>query len=240
MATKPILHRLLYFARDTVWRSLFPVLRENVRGQVLDVGGWDFFTTAVEKGVTFEMWTNLEPDPDRPLPIEDPRYKLVCGDGCAMPFDDESFDTVLNIQVLEHVLEPLAMVSECARVLKPGGRVVFLIPQTGVLHLEPHHYYNFTPFWIRQAMERYGLCIERHDPLGGVWKTEASHLFYFLYGLIRRRLRSPIGIKRPVAFYLLLPFMSLYTLLNIPICLFFGLADLPEEANNHLVVARKL
>lgn len=40
-----------------------------------------------------------------------------------LPFDDASFDGVIVKDVLEHVLEPVAVVREIARVLRPGGRV---------------------------------------------------------------------------------------------------------------------
>ena len=35
--------------------------------------------------------------------------------------------------VLEHVLEPEAVVSECARVLRPGGRMVAYVPWDGAV-----------------------------------------------------------------------------------------------------------
>ena len=49
-----------------------------------------------------------------------------------IPYDDESFDFVLNNQVLEHVENLDEVVSEFYRVLKPGGRVLSLFPDRGV------------------------------------------------------------------------------------------------------------
>ena len=107
--------RLLYLARDFRSRKLFEVLRRHSQGEVLDIGGWDFFLTARAKGVPFERWTCLEAGPDRLLEPRDARFSLVHGDGCAMDFPDASFDTVLCVQVLEHVLEPLRMMDEIER-----------------------------------------------------------------------------------------------------------------------------
>lgn len=42
--------------------------------------------------------------------------------GETLPFPDCSFDYVISLQVLEHVRDPAAIVSEMLRVLKPGGR----------------------------------------------------------------------------------------------------------------------
>ena len=54
------------------------------------------------------------------------------GEDGAIPFPDASFDLIVNNQVLEHVLDLDRVLSEFARVLKPGGRVLSLFPDRGV------------------------------------------------------------------------------------------------------------
>jgi len=49
-----------------------------------------------------------------------------------IPFDDASFDFVINNQVMEHVEDLDAVLREIARVLKPGGIVLSLFPDRGV------------------------------------------------------------------------------------------------------------
>lgn len=239
MQPKPLWIRALYFARDLRSRALFAALARHCRGDVLDVGGWDFFLSALQRKLEFKAWTSLEPDTTRSLDVDDPRFKLVHGDGCAMEFADASFDTVLNIQVLEHVPEPLAMVREIGRVLRPGGRAIFLIPQTSTTHLAPHYYGNFSRFWIDHALDAAGLELEEHQPLGGVWSSAASHHVFFFLQALRAGGMSDERVRRGPLFYLLLPFMVLWALVSIPVCLLFSLGDLHEEPNNHLVVARR-
>lgn len=48
----------------------------------------------------------------------------VRGDAARLPFADRSADVVVAGEVLEHVADPLAVVRECLRVLKPGGTFV--------------------------------------------------------------------------------------------------------------------
>jgi SAM-dependent methyltransferase len=239
MARKSLLTRVLYLARDLRSRALFEALRKHARGDVLDVGGWDFFATARRKGVPFRTWTTLESDPDRLLEIDDARVTLLHGDGCAMQLADESFDTVLNVQVLEHVFEPIRMVQEIGRVLRRGGCAIFLVPQTSTTHLAPHYYSNFSRYWIQEALRRAGLETVEHRPLGGVWSSAASHCFYFFLQSARVAGMSDPACERNALFYVLFPCMALYALVSLPLCLVLGLGDLSEEPNNHLVVARK-
>jgi ubiquinone/menaquinone biosynthesis C-methylase UbiE len=44
----------------------------------------------------------------------------------ALPFADDSFDTVVSTLVLCTVEDPRAVIEEAARVLRPGGRLLFL------------------------------------------------------------------------------------------------------------------
>jgi SAM-dependent methyltransferase len=218
---------------------MFAALRKYCHGQVLDIGGWDFYLMARAINLSFTQWTTLENCLDRTPQITDERFRLVHGDGCAMALPDNEYDTVLNIQVLEHVLEPLRMIAEIARVLKPGGYAIILIPQTSLVHMAPHHYGNFTQFWVFEACASVGLRVVDHKPLGGLWTTMASHYFYFFLKVLRHEGMVPSDTKRNAAFYVLLPFMLVYAAINIPICLFFGLGDLTEDPNNHLVVVTK-
>jgi SAM-dependent methyltransferase len=53
-------------------------------------------------------------------------------DGNRIPFENESFDWVVNNQVLEHVPELETAIDEIRRVLKPDGRVLSAFPDRGV------------------------------------------------------------------------------------------------------------
>lgn len=58
----------------------------------------------------------------------------VQADACApLPFGNATFDTVLSMEGIEHFENQTAFVRECARVLKPDGRLVLTTPN--VLHL---------------------------------------------------------------------------------------------------------
>ena len=50
---------------------------------------------------------------------------LVSAMGESLPFSDNSFDFIISMEVLEHVVDPPAVLSEIWRVLKPGGWCYF-------------------------------------------------------------------------------------------------------------------
>lgn len=49
----------------------------------------------------------------------------------ALPYPDASFDSVICLEVLEHLVDPETVVREIRRVLKPGGRALLSVPNTG-------------------------------------------------------------------------------------------------------------
>ena len=70
-----------------------------------------------------------------------------------LPFADSVFDGVLSLAVLEHVKDPFVCASEIKRVLKPGGKVLAIIPFLQAEHGYPSHYFNATRFGIRELFK---------------------------------------------------------------------------------------
>ena len=48
-----------------------------------------------------------------------------------LPYPDASFDAVVAIEVMEHTRSSYRVLGEIARVLKPGGTVIFSVPNVG-------------------------------------------------------------------------------------------------------------
>ncbi|MBC7539473.1 MAG: methyltransferase domain-containing protein, partial [Bacteriovorax sp.] len=57
---------------------------------------------------------------------------VLCSIEKGLPFDDNSFDVITCMDVIEHLENPQFVLSEMKRVLKPGGRYLFHIPVTDI------------------------------------------------------------------------------------------------------------
>jgi len=50
------------------------------------------------------------------------------GDATKIPLVDNSVDVVISFETVEHIVDTSAFISECARVLRPGGMIVISTP----------------------------------------------------------------------------------------------------------------
>jgi len=70
-----------------------------------------------------------------------------------IPFEDSSFDFVVNNQVMEHVIDLNGVLGEISRVLKPGGSVLSLFPDKGVWR-EGHCGIPFLHWFAKRSVPR--------------------------------------------------------------------------------------
>lgn len=79
------------------------------------------------------------------------------GDASDIPAPDAEFDAILCTEMLEHHPEPIEVVRELARLLKPGGVLLLTAPLGSGIHQEPYHYYGgYTPYWYERFLTKAG------------------------------------------------------------------------------------
>lgn len=123
------------------------------------------------------------------------RIDYVC-DATVIPVEDASFDVVLCTEVMEHIAEPLKLIHEFSRILKPSGLLLLTAPLGSGIHQEPHHYYGgFTPFWYRRFLPEQGFTDISVDPNAGSFAFYSQESLRFLQSTQPWRLRSSMVVR---------------------------------------------
>jgi len=134
----------------------------------------------------------------------------IC-DIASVPVEDGSFDAVLCSEVLEHVADPVKVVQEFARILKPGGTLFLSAPLGSGIHQEPYHYYGgYTPFWYEKYLTEAGFEHISVESNAGSLQACAQESMRFI------QLSRPFKLGMPLwaellwlpLWLLLLPFMA--------------------------------
>ncbi len=126
-------------------------------------------------------------------------YRLLLrADGARIPVPDGSFASVVSNSVLEHIPHLDQVLAEVARVLRPGGRFVFCVPN----HRFPNYLWGtqtFNRLGLKAAADGYGRFFNRisrhqHTDSYTVWKKRMDqsgfriekHWDYFPAGALHR------------------------------------------------------
>ncbi len=127
----------------------------------------------------------------------------VFADACRLPFRDASLDTVVILEVVEHLPNPTNAFSEISRVLKPQGRLLLTIPFLYPIHDAPHDYQRYTSHGLQRELEAAGLTVRELVPSLGSAQTAGLVACLAIGGMAFEAIR-----KRSAA-VLLLPLMAL-------------------------------
>ena len=78
--------------------------------------------------------------------------------GDAYAFEDApGFDTIVSIETIEHLRDPVGFVARLVALLRPGGVLVASVPTTPSVDANPHHLHDFTERSFRRLFATHGL-----------------------------------------------------------------------------------
>jgi SAM-dependent methyltransferase len=182
----PPWHRLAYVVRELprALERLSRELRVPAGGRVLDYGCERMpYRRFFGDDVQF-VGADLPGNADAPLTLEP--------DG-SVPVADETFDAVLSTQVLEHVEDPALHLSECLRVLRPGGRLLLSTHGIMVWHPDPVDNWRWTCEGLRRVVREAGFEVVRFEGVMGLGATGLQLLQDSLYWRVPGVLRAPLA-----------------------------------------------
>jgi len=160
----------LEFDREKVLHELglLGIDASEVKGKLMDIGGAhgyyaSLFSNCSERIVVDPLYETLQQHLDG-----------ITGISCGaenIPFPSDSFDFIIVRNVIDHMLDPDKLLSEAFRVLKPGGKIYFMVnifrfylkPLFGLMGmLDKPHPLHFTLCDIRRLLtKKTGIRIQR-------------------------------------------------------------------------------
>jgi len=138
----PFLKYFLFLDPDHLEQTKYDVMYlENNKGKILDVGcgsgifldflnrnGWD--TTGVDFDAGAVEYARAK------------KLNVKYGNVSEQNFPDNSFDVITLAHVIEHIYDPIGLLKECYRILKPNGKIIVATPNTNSLGHK-----NFKKYW---------------------------------------------------------------------------------------------
>lgn len=159
----------------------------NLEGRTLDLGSGkdtaylDFVPRA--DNCTYEVYENkLE--------------KTIDFEIDSLPYDNQQFDTVILLNVLEHIFNFSHLMKETHRITKVGGKMIGFTPFLMRYHGDPHDYFRYTDEALEKILTQAGWGSVEVEPVGMGPFMASAHQFSRSFPKILREL---IVIK----FYLL-------------------------------------
>lgn len=114
---------------------------------VLDAGGGDGPLQFIISKYSYCNVINLDQDHTRNIKQGNSRLSKIEGDISKTGFPDATFDRVICVSVIEHCENPVQILEELFRVLKPGGRLLV------TMDIASYARYNHTiDKWIAQCI----------------------------------------------------------------------------------------
>lgn len=101
----------------------------------------------------------------------DDKVELIRVDVSHIPLPDESVDVVVSQDVFEHIEDPLAVLRECRRILKPGGHVIILTPN---MWYPPLAAARLLPHRVRQILNRVATGTASYDTFPTYYRANTA------------------------------------------------------------------
>lgn len=155
------------------------------KGRLLEIGcGAGFFLKAAERN-GWDAWGLELSEAGAAFATERLGLRVVREQAERASFDEGSFDVVAMFDVIEHLLDPMAVLRSTHRLLRPNGVLLISTPNLDALSrlamgagwavLSPsEHLYYFTERTLQAVLERAGFCrvgFVRENPSLGVYET---------------------------------------------------------------------
>lgn len=138
---------------------IFSRIAPHLKGRVLEVGcGNGNFTTLIAKSCAQLVAVDLNADyvaQTKARLSECEHVEVLAADATTMDYP-QTFDTIILLDVLEHIEDDVALLLKLRRQLAPGGRLLLKVPAVASLYnsldAAVGHHRRYTPEALRQTI----------------------------------------------------------------------------------------
>jgi SAM-dependent methyltransferase len=129
-----------------------------VSGKTLDVGSGSKPYIGLFNKVTTYIGMDIEQSGHK----HQREYIDVFYDGETFPFEENTFDSLVFFEVLEHVFNPDTFFKQISKVVKPGGNCLVTIPFIWGEHEQPYDFARYSSFGLKHMFDKHGFEIVEH------------------------------------------------------------------------------
>lgn len=217
---------LYYLHYKSYHRDLFYAIKKHSKGDVLDIGCGNKPYEKMFEGL-INKYTGCD------IVQSDLNKVDVLSLANKIPLEDNSFDTIISTQTIEHVEDHQGLVNEAHRLLKPNCYFILSGPFNWQLHEEPYDFFRFSKHGFKYILEKAGFEVIEIKENGGMWSVVGQYI-------IKNISNDHIGRNRKIRIiFNLFKRLKIIYLLN---CLFDKLDKLDYNSINtinYVIIAKK-
>ncbi len=149
-----------FFSRQNLNNNLLKEVeilnKKNTKNNILNIGAGGELSKIV-KMITNGNLVNID--------IDENRAPDMVMDATDLKFENESFDAIFLMEVLEHISEPQLAISEIYRTLKKDGLLVMSSPFVFGLHDKPYDFFRYTKYGLAYLLKDFSdvKIVQRND-----------------------------------------------------------------------------
>ena len=114
--------------------------KHNIKGRILEIGGGRTDNkNSILNSIILDINPNRNPD--------------IVASGYNLPFKDNTFDTIISTEVLEHLEKPQLFVNEIYRVLTPNG--AFFLTTRFIHEIHGEDYFRYTKLSLKTLFNKF-------------------------------------------------------------------------------------
>lgn len=163
-----------------------PLFNTHLSGSLLDLGCgpvpyYELYKPLVSENICVDY-------PASPYTTEFLDHPVDLNAVARLPFEDDRFDSILATELIAHVHRPDVLMSEVARVLRPGGKAIITTTFINWMGEYPYEYSHQSGPGLRQLAQSASLEVVHLESYGGHADVFMDTLNKFMHSGIPNRL----------------------------------------------------